>query len=458
MLLGFFWRSGGNEVAVRTWDSFHEHINSENNTSEESLNTLIQQLQRGDLNNNLGPYPLAEHHIWVNLSCFISEDVLIRAECPIDKIIYPSEADDLASLAIINNNNASKNNKYRPKETKEINKNEENDKKNDRNNEKNMIVEGNYAKFVDVLSIEVKIRDSVNSLKNHEERANNLTALYLDKSIILENLILNDYNNNYENILGEMQLSFLLFLLIYCHDALEHWKKLIDTICKSERILISKPEFTIAFMRILYEQLNFAPTDFFANELSKDNFLRPAVSALFENLNQKKGVLNNSVLEHTKRLLTFFQKKFDLFLDFYDGNYISHIEDLGINSGINSINIDDDYNLVDDDRPVVISMEEIESYNIDNSMSNSVSNNMTNNISDTNMSNNDITNDNNNNNNINDSENLHIIHPIEVLTSSQIEIEMFCWRYPNLYDAMIAGVYLFLCIYSAFFLYLCMYV
>ena len=78
---GFFMRAGASDVVVRQWDSFEEHICSTNTLSDESMLTLMLQLRMGDLNSSLGPYPVAEHHIWQNLSCFILENVLLRASC-----------------------------------------------------------------------------------------------------------------------------------------------------------------------------------------------------------------------------------------------------------------------------------------------------------------------------------------------------------------------------------------
>jgi hypothetical protein len=44
---GFFWRAGLNEVAVRSWNSFEEHICASNVLSDDSMDTLLQQLSRG---------------------------------------------------------------------------------------------------------------------------------------------------------------------------------------------------------------------------------------------------------------------------------------------------------------------------------------------------------------------------------------------------------------------------
>ena len=405
---GFFMRAGASDVVVRQWDSFEEHICSTNTLSEDSMLTLMLQLRMGDLNSSLGPYPVAEHHIWQNLSCFILENVLLRASCPVAEIIYPSESNDLATLNIPTGANVS---------------NKVSKFGNDCTEKDRSLLQGNFAKFVNVVEVEVKLRDEINASDiDHESRRSMLTSLYIDKSTIIEHLVQTEYGCSWENILGEMQLSFLLFLLIFCHDALEHWKKLVDTICRSERALLSKPDFTSAFMRILYEQLNFAPADFFANELSKDNFLRPAISCLFENLRQPKGALPISVLEHRKRLLNFFRKKFNLFLDL-EGDKKSNAKKLNINGG----DCDDE----DEDKPIFVQLDEVEAAKIRIILDRDESLNHQSEIVMETVDNIGLA----------DTEyqpecNGYTENELCKMSSSQIEIEMFKWRYPNLYDSM----------------------
>jgi A1 cistron-splicing factor AAR2 len=412
---GFFWRAGLNDVAVRPWNSFEEHICANNVLSDDSMDTLLQHLKRGDLNNNLGPYPLAEHHIWINLSCFISENVLQRANCSINEIIYPSEAEDLAVLNIGKTRDDSKNTTKKDGEMDE-GKDKSNDIKNKKGGGRDMsLLQGNFVQYIDVSKEEMNLRDDINA-SDSQNKANELTLLYLDKSIVLESLITKQYNS-YENILGELQLSFLMFLLIFCYDSLEHWKKLLDTICRSEKALLEKPEFTIAFMRIIYEQLNFSPADFFQNELSKDNFLKPALACLFDNLN---GLRNNGgVKEHKKRLLNFISKKFSI--------------SLNLNSDIYEVdgNINDDIdNYMDENKPVVVSVDELKGLGME--IYDTESNIEINPATESENAENEILGD-----NIVDGDEPVPMDEPEPLSASEIEIGMFSWRYPNLYDILI---------------------
>jgi len=184
------------------------------------------------------------------------------------------------------------------------------------------------------------------------------------------------YYKSFDNLLGELQLAFILFLFLLSYPALAHWKQLMYIISSSQRILTTNPAFTTSFTRILYEQLSFAPEDFFENELSKDNFLRPICSSLFASLqgppksndnnnNSESNHRHPDIIEHKNRLFQFVRKRFGLFdsnnnaFGMYpqadDGDWT---ESAGENAAILRRAIlgegVDEFNLVEEDMPVLV--------------------------------------------------------------------------------------------------------
>lgn len=109
-----------------------------------------------------------------------------------------------------------------------------------------------------------------------------LSVFHWDKSQFLEMLLQVAYEGRWEELLGELQLAFLLFLNLYSFPALNQWKKFVDLLCRAEGAVAQRPDLFVAFIRILHTQLNAVPSDFFENELSKHNFLAPAFSSLFQ--------------------------------------------------------------------------------------------------------------------------------------------------------------------------------
>jgi hypothetical protein len=173
----------------------------------------------------------------------------------------------------------------------------------------------------------------------------------LDKSPLLERLITVTYGGSFENLLGELQLSYMLFMLLYSYPALQHWKRLVNTICSAEAFLAKHTAFTAAFMKVFYSQLSFSPVDFFESELSKDNFLRPVITTLFSSLEGDTGApIDEHLQEHKRRLFLFLRKKFNLFGDRDDGDAMSS----GDYSAAMGGGGEDD-----EDGPVVVSQEEI---------------------------------------------------------------------------------------------------
>jgi hypothetical protein len=203
------------------------------------------------------------------------------------------------------------------------------------------------ARFVDLQRLEMELIEQIPAGK---ERAAAVTANMLDKSNLVEHLVSHTFNQSWAELLGEVQLSFVLFMLLYSHPALVHWKLLVYTISSSERYLKGNPHFTAAFLRVLFSQLNFAPTDFFENELSTQNFLRPTITALFASLSGPN--ISATLQEHKKRLRTFLQKKFNL----YETELFTSVD-----AGGNQMQYEEEdlYNISEEDLPTFVSAEEL---------------------------------------------------------------------------------------------------
>lgn len=85
---GFFLFANKNDVHVRSWNAENEEISADNILSDESTETLLKALNRGDLNQQLGPYPFSQHSVWTNLSNYMTDRVLERAESSPGTLMY----------------------------------------------------------------------------------------------------------------------------------------------------------------------------------------------------------------------------------------------------------------------------------------------------------------------------------------------------------------------------------
>ena len=72
---------------------------------------------------------------------------------------------------------------------------------------------------------------------------------------------------------GELQFAFVCFLLGNVYEAFEHWKRLLNLLCRSEEAMVKHHSLYVNLISILYHQLGEIPADFFVDIVSQDNFL-----------------------------------------------------------------------------------------------------------------------------------------------------------------------------------------
>lgn len=70
-----------------------------------------------------------------------------------------------------------------------------------------------------------------------------------------------------------MQFAFICFLIGNVYDAFEHWKRLLNILCRSEDAIRKYQDLYINLISVLYHQLSEIPADFFVDIVSQDNFL-----------------------------------------------------------------------------------------------------------------------------------------------------------------------------------------
>jgi len=309
----FFYCKDG-DVIVRSWDTANEELSATNILSAESTRELLSSLERGLLNDQLGPYPFAQHHTWLNLSSNITLNVLIRAGCEPGIVLVPGGAAELDPASF----SASPTTPHSQSAT---------------------------AKFANIELVQSSLRELL--AKGHD-RTEALTAMYRDKSPVLTELVKSYFDQSWSDLVGEVQLAFLLFLLLYSYPALVYWKSAIHLIASSEKALRENVTFTGTFIKSLHAQLNFSPADFFEMELSRENFLRPTLSALFSSLSFTAGDLPEPLPEFVQRLQRFVSKKFDLALPNLSRSNASSLND----------HEEESYNLVEEDMPVIVGIDE----------------------------------------------------------------------------------------------------
>ncbi|EKX74204.1 hypothetical protein BEWA_042420 [Theileria equi strain WA] len=175
----------------------------------------------------------------------------------------------------------------------------------------------NYIYYSDIPLFDSKIKD----IKNITPEM--VTRMHLDTSYILDHLRdeyqssrggykCTEYGRNYHlYVLGELQFSFILFLLCYNIDSFEQYKKLLRAFCNAETVLIENENLTHKLFKTL--QLHIETWDESNDVFQKDNFFVTYLANLREIVLDNEIELSHSS-RHFKRLEDSFKLKFGISL------------------------------------------------------------------------------------------------------------------------------------------------
>ncbi|XP_038606667.1 protein AAR2 homolog [Tachyglossus aculeatus] len=108
-----------------------------------------------------------------------------------------------------------------------------------------------------------------------------VTRHMLDLSYALEAVLSRRYPADPQGLLAELQFAFVCFLIGNVYDAFEHWKQLLNLLCRAEDAMTKFPDLYSSLISVLYHQLNEIPADFFVDIVSQDNFLTSTLQVFF---------------------------------------------------------------------------------------------------------------------------------------------------------------------------------
>eukprot|EP00644_Phytophthora_capsici_P016749 jgi/Phyca11/10245/fgenesh1_pm.PHYCAscaffold_47_\ len=227
-------------VIVREWSLEKEELGPPRpGLNVENLERAVLSFQ---LDSGLGPYPKQHLKTWQRLSKYISTSVLQRCGVEFGTILLPGDAIEDAAT---------------PSKTHD-----------------------------DVIPYFPDLPRTVQFTSLQKSRADlsaeARTAYHFDRSERLEELIETEFGGDWKELIGELQLSFLVFLQLSSLAALEQWKQFIALLCSCERALSTHLSLFLAFMKLFQTQLEQIPEDFFQDDTTSENFLSPCLLSLLE--------------------------------------------------------------------------------------------------------------------------------------------------------------------------------
>ncbi|XP_057335676.1 protein AAR2 homolog [Microplitis mediator] len=284
--VGFFHVFKEKDFIVKQWDKKEEDMSSLPIEDE-----LVERLKTNhkELDKFLGPYPYEMLNQWKELTDKIDDNILERC-LPLSGFVR-------SALELENYDN-----EMRLKE---------NDKNKQRRRESGLSVEAKEELLLPNLKAKkgTELRFTEIPERNYPDDATpaEITEYSLDSTYALNATI--QKMKDQSEIIGELQLAFVCFLVGQSLEAFEHWKKLIALICGAEKAISNRRSIYVDFLHIIEIQLSHAPEDILCDIVSSNNFVYHHLRKLFATIEINPEIEGRLKSEAT-RLQTRLTNKF----------------------------------------------------------------------------------------------------------------------------------------------------
>lgn len=282
-IIGFFIDAGPSEVIVRKWDQQEECLVK---VLEEEEVRYVQAVRSLEFDRQLGPYTLNQYGDWKRLTNYIAKSTIERLEPIGGEITVTSES-------LMKHTPQTKMDKALDEQLKTSKFSTTADKSQRK---------GCYYTSIPRI------------IKRKGLQGEELTSLNLDKTQLLESLLVKDYGGSEDLLLGELQFAFIAFLMGQSLEAFMQWKSLVSLLfsCVDAPFQTRSQLFT-KFIKVIYYQLKYglqkdcgevqtgASALLDDSWLSADSFLHHLCKDFFS-LVQDASVVDGDLLSWTRKL------------------------------------------------------------------------------------------------------------------------------------------------------------
>ncbi|XP_009471641.1 PREDICTED: protein AAR2 homolog [Nipponia nippon] len=248
------------EVRVLRWDAGSEAVRPAPPAAGEA-EAFRENLR--EMDPFLGPYPYESLKKWVSLTSFISEAAMKRLQpesgqiCAFSEVLPEAAGRDARDRA----------EQRRPRFDAEC----------------RSYAEGlaRLPRMRPKAGTEIRFTELPKQMYPSGATPEEITRHSMDLSYALEKVISQHYASQPLDLLAELQFAFICFLIGNVYDAFEHWKRLLNILCRSETAIGKYQDLYINLISVLYHQLGEIPADFFVDIVSQDNFLTSTLQVFF---------------------------------------------------------------------------------------------------------------------------------------------------------------------------------
>ena len=284
--IGFLHIFKKSEFLVKQWDAKEEELSSED-VPEETVERLKDNLK--DLDRFLGCYPYDVWKQWKELTNHITSAVVERCS-PICGFVRSALELEHCSDAL------------RPRGGTSSPKRRRTGGLTIEEKEKELLPDMKPRPGTELRLSEIPDKHYPDGASPTE-----ITKYCLDASYALDS-VLNKLALPME-IIGEMQLAFVCFLVGQSLDAFEHWKKLVSLICGADCAISQRRSIYFEFMKSLEIQLTHVPEDILCDIVVNNNFIYQSLRKLFANI-EINSELDGRLKSYASRFRERLQTKF----------------------------------------------------------------------------------------------------------------------------------------------------
>ena len=260
MTQGMWFHARPSQVLIMRWDeSIEDFAPTESpGLPAEHLERLVAAVRRYEFDSGLAAYPMEDMQTWRDLTRFLDSDVLAAAGLPIGAHgtschVVSGDPDEDAKA----DNTTTHMTAYFPGPAR-------------------------TARFSCISTVrKAALRAFRHKQNEASANATQCSILEGDESDTLKMLLHTAMQGLPARLLGEVQLAFVCFLLLHSNSAFEYWKLAVSAFCSARRLAVERPSMMHNVVSCMHVELARAPSDWFRDELTQDNFLRTALLNLY---------------------------------------------------------------------------------------------------------------------------------------------------------------------------------
>lgn len=278
------------EIWIRKWDPVEETLKEmEDSEQEERLRLGIQNF---DFDKNLAPYDSTRYSFWQRLVSWIDLDQIRVRMNGLHCLCIAQEALGMENLS-----------RKVPSETVLRNQ----FKKTSQSSQKACLL--NYTSFPYL----IKEKDCL---------AETLSALNLDKTETLRKLLQKEYQEDWRQLLGELEFAFVAFRFGNSVQSLEQWKSVVHFVLGCFEMGISHSKFLQTFLKVIRYQIqeliqrNEERDE--TNELLSQSFLKMDILEFLTVGHTMSNEWSSALKKEHQKLEKWIQETFDWHLDEVD--------------------------------------------------------------------------------------------------------------------------------------------